>query len=295
MKEISKRRRKLRPMSYNISSDKLNHPLLKPLLSEIHQYFHNTGIRFYVIGATARDIIMGIHNESSGRLTHDLDIAIAINNWSEFETVEKGLLEIPSFKKDTKQKQRFIYKDTFELDIVPYGEITKENDKIFWPPDEQFAMTVLGFVEIESDLVSVNIDEEIEIQIANLSGIFILKLVAWSDRNHKGNKDADDIGFILTNYLEIYEERAASNYYSEIYEVETFTRLSSGAILLGIDCKKILFPFEKSKNKVIQILQNEIESQEKSRLINQIIETNRNISFDEVLTALSNIIIELKK
>ena len=44
-----------------------------------------------------------------------------------------------------------------------------------------------------------------------------------------------------------------------------------------------------------QILQNEIESQEKSRLINQIIETNRNISFDEVLTALTNIIIELKK
>ena len=94
----------------------------------------------------------------------------------------------------------------------------------------------------------------------------------------------NDIGFILTNYLEIYEERAAKKYYPEIYGVENFTRLSSGAILLGIDCKNILFPFEKSKNKVIQILQNEIESQEKSRLINQIIETNRNISFDEVLT-----------
>lgn len=282
-------------MSYNISSEKFSHPLLKPLLTEIHNYFQNTGLKFYVIGATARDILMGIHNEFSGRMTHDLDIAIAINKWSEYETVEKGLLEIGTFKKDTQQKQRFIYKDEFELDIVPYGEITKENDKIFWPPDEQFAMSVLGFAEIESDLISVNIDEEINIQIANLSGIFILKLVAWSDRNHKGNKDADDIGFILTNYLEIYEERAASNYYSEVYEVENFTRLSSGAILLGIDCRNILLPFNKSKSKLIEILHNEIASDVNSRLINQIIETNKNLSFDEVMKALININTELKK
>ena len=282
-------------MSYTISSDKFTHPLLKPLLTEIHNYFQNTGLKFYVIGATARDILMGIHNEFSGRMTHDLDIAIAINKWSEFETVEKGLLEIGTFKKDSKQKQRFIYKDVFELDIVPYGKITEENDKIFWPPDDQFAMTVLGFAEIESDLISVNIDEEINIQIANLSGIFILKLVAWSDRNQRGNKDADDIGFILTNYLEIYEERAAANYYNEIYDVENFTRLSSGAKLLGIDCKNLLIPFDTSRNKIIQILQNELDNQENSRLINQIIETNKSLSFDEAENALSNIINELKK
>lgn len=282
-------------MSYTISSDKFTHPLLKPLLTEIHNYFQNTGLKFYVIGATARDILMGIHNEFSGRMTHDLDIAIAINKWSEFETVEKGLLEIGTFKKDSKQKQRFIYKDVFELDIVPYGKITEENDKIFWPPDEQFAMTVLGFAEIESDLISVTIDEEISIQIANLSGIFILKLVAWSDRNQRGNKDADDIGFILTNYLEIYEERAAANYYNEIYDVENFTRLSSGAKLLGIDCKNLLIPFGTSRNKIIQILQNELDNQENSRLINQIIETNKSLSFEKVENALSNIINELKK
>lgn len=35
----------------------------------------------FVIDATARDIIMEIHNPGSCRLTYVLDIAIAVNNW----------------------------------------------------------------------------------------------------------------------------------------------------------------------------------------------------------------------
>ena len=68
-------------MSYNISSDKFTHPLLKPILTELSAYFNKVGISFFVVGATARDIIMELHNERSGRLTQDLDIAITVNDW----------------------------------------------------------------------------------------------------------------------------------------------------------------------------------------------------------------------
>ena len=150
-------------MTYNISSDRFHHPLLKSLLEFLFNLFKEAGIGFYVIGATAREIIMAVHGEQGGRATLDLD-------------------------------------------IVPYGEIKQSDDKIYWPPDESVAMSVLGFKEVQDATEIVQIDEEFE--VAYLSGIFLLKLFAWSDRNKLHNRDADDIAFIIENYLAINHERA---------------------------------------------------------------------------------------
>jgi predicted nucleotidyltransferase len=67
-------------MTYKISSDKFRHPLLKPILEKLTEYFDKEGIHFYVIGATARDILMEISGERAGRKTLDLDIAMAISD-----------------------------------------------------------------------------------------------------------------------------------------------------------------------------------------------------------------------
>lgn len=269
-------------MDYNISSEKLEHPLLKKLLDELIPLFKKLEIKFFVIGATARDIIMELHGEKSGRRTQDIDIAIAVDKWEEFETIEKEITQLPNFKKDPKQQQRFLYLEDFQLDIVPYGGITTADDKIFWPPDQSFAMTVLGFEEAEKDLVKVKIDDTLEIDIVSLVGIFILKLVAWKDRHHKGNKDADDMGFILSNYLNIHEERAATEYYDEVYEIENFTITKAGAALLGIDINILLSDNEVNKAKLKAIIETEINTAENSVLFNQIIETNH-IKFDDIL------------
>lgn len=281
-------------MSYKINSDKLAHPLLKPILQELDSYFNALKIQFFVIGATARDIVMEIHNEKSGRLTHDLDIAIAINNWDQYAEVEKGIFSLKDFEKDPKQKQRFIYKGNFQLDIVPFGDIMKENDKIFWPPDEQIAMSVLGFPEVRDELIQVQIDEEFEINIISLAGIFVLKIVAWRDRHTKGNKDADDIGFILINYLGIYEEKALEKY-DEIYETDDFSTITAGAKLLGDDLYDILKINNKTKDAITQILKDQYKKEEESKLINQILETNRTLRFEEVIKSLNTLITKLEK
>ncbi|MEK6493136.1 nucleotidyl transferase AbiEii/AbiGii toxin family protein [Myroides odoratimimus] len=268
-------------MDYNISSEKLEHPLLKKLLDELIPVFQKLEIKFFVIGATARDIIMELHGEKSGRRTQDIDIAIAVDKWEEFETIEKAIVQLPDFKKDPKQQQRFSYLNDFQLDIVPYGGITTAEDKIFWPPDQSFAMTVLGFEEAEKDLVRVKIDDSLEIDIVSLTGIFILKLVAWKDRHIQGNKDADDMGFILLNYLNINEERAAMEHYEEVYEIEDFSITKAGAVLLGMDMNKLLTDNETGKEKLKAIIKTEINVAENSILFNQIIETNH-IKFDDV-------------
>jgi len=255
---------------------------------ELTEYFKDSGITFFVIGATARDIIMELHDERSGRLTYDLDIAITINDWNQWNAVATGIVSLANFKKDATQQQRFIYKDTFVLDIVPFGEIMKQDNKIFWPPDENFAMSVLGFDAVEDASMKINVDEEIEIRIASLCGIFILKVSAWKDRHQRDNKDADDIGFILANYLEIHRE-ASLKYYDIIYP-ENHTVLAGGGSMLGIHVAELLSDYPYVKIAVIEILQSELDKNEESMLINQILETHRMVNYEQVYASLKNVV-----
>lgn len=273
-------------MIYNISSDKFTHPLLKPILTELSAYFNKVGISFFVVGATARDIIMELHNERSGRMTQDLDIAITVNDWEQWKKVEHEIVSLGNFSKDLKQKQRFLYKDIFQLDIVPFGEIMKQ-DKIFWPPDESFAMSVLGFNAAEDGSLKVSVDKELEIKVASLSGIFLLKIVAWKDRHLRSNKDADDIGFILNNYLEIHRE-SSLEHYEEVYP-EDHTLLTGGATLLGIHILEMLKDYPEVKKSILEILSSEMDQKEESMLINQILETHQMLYYEEVFKGLNNI------
>ena len=273
-------------MNYNISSSTFQHPLLKPILEKLTGYFSKKRIRFYVIGAMARDIIMSLHGEKARRATQDLDIAIAIPDWSKYKMVEEGILKIEGFEKDTSQKQRFMYEGIFIVDIVPFGDIMKEDDKIFWPPDETVAMTVLGFEEVQKATKKVNIDNDFTIEVASLDGVFVLKLVAWNDRNINSKKDADDMAFIIANYLSINEERAATDHYANIYMDDNFNTNTAGAKLLGIDVSNLLKGSPQTKEKLANILKTEIAKKEDSRLINQMLETHKGLKYEEVYNCL---------
>ncbi|ALU27437.1 nucleotidyl transferase AbiEii/AbiGii toxin family protein [Myroides odoratimimus] len=278
-------------MDYKIESKRINHPLIKPILEYLIPFFQKKEIKFYIIGATARDIILELHNEQSGRATRDLDIAIAIEDWDKYAEIENDLVQLPNFKKDTHQKQRFIYLDSYEIDLVPYGEIMQQDDKIYWPPDEETAMNVLGFKEAEKHLVNVSIDNQIEVSIVNLASIFLLKSVAWSDRNITSSKDADDIGFILTNYLSINQQRAIDEFYDDIYTIDPFDTIVAAGTLMGIDLNNMIKENSATQEFLSNVIDQEIKLGVESRLFNQIIETNKTISFDQIYQAF----IQIKK
>lgn len=282
-------------MSYNISSEDLNNPLLKELLKKLTDYFQSIGSEFYVIGATARDLVLsGIHRQPSTRRTADLDIAIAIKDWDKFEQISKELCEIESFTKGPHQSQRFIFQNVYDIDIVPFGEIAKANKNIYWPPEEEFAMSVVGFTEVANNTLDVAIDNEFTVKVASLPGIFILKLTAFNDRKNQTNKDADDLAFIIENYLEINIDRAAAENY-DIYEAENFNSFTAGATLLGRDIKSILGGNSETIQTFIQMLEDELKLEEESPLLNQIIETHKNIEYEIAVEALNNLLQELKQ
>ncbi len=281
-------------MSCNISGEDLNNPLLKELLRRLTDYFQSIGSDFYVIGATARDIILsGIHNQTPARRTVDLDIAIAIKDWDKFEQISKELCEIDGFSKNTKQTQRFLFQNVYVIDIVPFGEIAQADNNIYWPPEEEFAMSVVGFTEVAHNTLDVTIDNELTVKIASLPGIFILKLIAFNDRKNQTNKDADDLAFIIENYLDINIERAIAEHY-DIYEAENFNTFTAGATLLGRDIKTIIGENAETFQTFIQILENELKLEDESPMMNQIVETHKSIEYDTVVDVFNNLLQELK-
>ena len=265
-------------MYLKITSEKIANPLLVELLKKLTDSFNRMGREFYVIGATARDIIIRqLIGTTSGRRTKDLDIAIAIPDWSVFDEI-KEVLVADGFKKSTDMRQRFYYGE-YELDIVPYG-VAKDDDNIYWPPEEEIAMSVKGFDEVLSEAITVNIDGDFDIRIASLHGLFLLKFNAWLDRNIETSKDAEDMSFILSNYFMANLER---NVYMEVYDWENFDEYIVGGYWLARDLLLLL-----TKEQIVYYkgcIEKELEKNDGSRLLNQIIEHSYGLTYDTVRMA----------
>lgn len=266
-------------MDLTISSKKIGNPLLVELLRKLTASFNRMHREFYVIGATARDIILKqVVGSESKRRTMDLDIAIAIPNWETFDEVE-DMLVADGFEKSRDFKQRFYYRE-YELDIVPYGNVAKDNDIIYWPPEEDIAMSVKGFDEVLSNSITVSIDNEFSVKIASLHGLFVLKLDAWVDRNLVTSKDAEDMSFILQNYFMANMDRGI---HSEVYDWEDFQEYVVGAYWIAFDIANLLK--KEHLTYYIDIIKDELKKEEESRLINQIVENTRNVNYDNVRKA----------
>ena len=266
-------------MDLTISSKKIGNPLLVELLRKLTASFNRMHREFYVIGATARDIILKqVVGSESKRRTMDLDIAIAIPNWETFAEVQ-DVLVADGFEKSRDFKQRFYYRE-YELDIVPYGNVAKDNDIIYWPPEEDIAMSVKGFDEVLSNSITVSIDNEFSVKIASLHGLFVLKLDAWVDRNLVTSKDAEDMSFIISNY---FMANMGRKVHSEVYDWENFDEYIVGAYWIAFDIANLLK--KEHLTYYIDIIKDELKKEEESRLINQIVENTRSLNYDTIRRA----------
>lgn len=263
-------------MNLTISSEKIGNPLLIELLRKLTDSFGRMDREFYVIGATARDIIVQqLLDTASTRRTKDLDIAIAIPDWDAFEQITERLVA-DGFKKSNDMYQRFYY-GAYEVDIVPYGVVAKEDDNIYWPPEEVVAMSVKGFDEVLSEAITVSIDDEFKVKIASLHGLFLLKLNAWLDRNAKTSKDAEDMSFILSNYFMANLDREI---HQEVYDWENFDEYIIGGYWLAHDLVTLLNVNQLNYYK--EVIEGELAKQEESRLINQMIENSYSLKYETV-------------
>ena len=265
---------------------------MKDLLKNLSSFFGSINVDFYVIGATARDIILSnLHDLVPERKTDDLDIAIAISDWNQFRSIEENLPKIEGFEKSKELKQPFFYNGINVVDIFPFGDVAEDDGNNYWPPDETIAMSVWGFPEMADSTINVEIDGEVSIKIASLPGLFILKLVAWRDRHLVGSKDAYDMALLMKNYLDINIERAVEEHY-DLYETDEFDQVIAGAQLMARDVKLLMRNNEKTLEYLREILVKEIELAEGSQLINQLMESDASLQYEQVLACLESMFSE---
>ena len=132
------------------------------------------------------------------------------------------------------------------------------------------------------EAITVTIDNEFEVKVASLPGLFLLKLNAWISRNLTTNKDADDMWYIVDNYYLANESR---NTHPEVYDLEDFDFTTGGAYWMAHDIANLL-----SKEQIDfynNALKKELSLAENSRLVSQILDTNRSLKSNDVLKVLS--------
>jgi predicted nucleotidyltransferase len=122
--------------------------------------------------------------------------------------------------------------------------------------------------------------------------VFVLKLSAWKDRHLENNKDAYDMALLIGNYYEIHIERIAYEHF-DILEDDDFDDFIAGGKLMIRDVKEMLMDEKQALDYVKCIIAEEVEKEKESPLINQILETSKQLKYEQVLRLLQEMLKEL--
>lgn len=226
-------------------------------------------IRFFVVGATARDIILYYgFNVAIRRATQDIDLGVMVESWKKFGLLKESMLGSGLFVKDKKEPQRFYYKGGFPVDIVPFGQISEPNAIISWPESNGVEMNTLGFKESydNSVLIRLKTDPVFEIRFASLAGLATMKIISWKDNYPFRSKDAKDFEYIMRNYIDAGNyERVYDGEESDLLKVDDPDYEGISARLLGRDVATILTL--DSKEYILQIVNKETGEQDRYKFI----------------------------
>jgi predicted nucleotidyltransferase len=272
-------------MEYNISKEELGNDWLYSTLIALDKCMAAHGLHLYVVGARARDIAMKLmKGDEPKRRTEDLDVAIAIENWQTFDEICLTLQKNHFKRNGTTQK--FVYEGEsgdidFEVDIVPFGGIAVD-EKIGWPPEGNPVMSVKCFQDVMKEAVTVTVDNQLKVMIAPLCGQFLIKLDAWNDRHAATDKDAEDMLFILKNYLEIQMLSRKDCMPPEVvtFEDESTDTILWGAQWLAFDISKLLTT--EHLQFYADLVAEEMGKEEKSELIYHFMKYYGNKNMDDI-------------
>jgi predicted nucleotidyltransferase len=239
---------------------------------------------FFVVGATARDILLShCHEIKSYRATRDLDIGVEVAGWNEFRQLSQVLIATGCFK-PTREPYRFMF-GGFPVDIVPYGGISPDNQTIAWPPDQQVIMNIMGFQEAYDYGVTVRMSEAplLDVKVPTIPGMALMKIISWNDRYPERSKDAEDLLFLMEHYAEAGNEERLYEDEVELLQSEGFDQTLAGIRMLGRDIAYITTGATGEAIKVI--LDAETGDQQRYRLVQDMARGARiHNRFDGLLT-----------
>lgn len=258
-----------------------NHGEVYKILEEVFT-FHN--IKYYLIGANARDVQLYKAGLKPARNTADIDFAVMVPDFEKYDAIFDELCS-RGFKK-TNESYRLIYDkiDTI-LDLLPYGEIEQNYTVNFDARD--ISLSVLGFKEVGEQVEEITIKEAgISIPTSPVVGLIILKLISWNDKKDR-IKDLEDISLLLNSGWEFYEDEAYENHL-DLFD-DDFEMTTAAARIIGRKMKPILVSNTKLHQTIMNILKDAIQEKPKANMAEVTLALNMKKSLQEVQRILSEI------
>ncbi|MBK1987481.1 hypothetical protein A0J48_008015 [Sphaerospermopsis aphanizomenoides BCCUSP55] len=226
----------------------------KKFLTDFKSIIDSLEVPMLLIGAQARILIFDSQYKVQGRATKDWDVAVKLDNWDKYNLLITKMTtgNNPLFKK-TRVIHKFIHIETgLEVDVIPFGDISKPKQEINWPDGNQ--MSILGLEEAFANTEIIVIDN-VEIRVADIDAFIALKLLAWNNR--KENKDLQDIiAVLLKSPNQEDEERVYDEFIDEIIEGR-FEVDEAAIIFIGRNIKNKFKPETLNKiNEIITLILN---------------------------------------
>ena len=273
-------------MTYTLKREELGNDLLMSVLEALTNAYKEIGSEVYVVGAAARDLSLKLLRAGSApRRTMDLDVAVLLEKWNEYEHLTEILIKDGFIK--APEKQRFYYcrieNVGYEVDIVPFGDIAQE-EMVAWPPEGNPVMSVRCFADVMKNADKVVVEGRFAFRMASLSGQWLIKLDAWCDRHLMTRKDAADMQFILENaYIALALSSDAIPGTISL-DASTFDQTVAGAEWIASDLLNMLS--KDHKMYYANMLESEVFQREDSQLVNDLLDNAVIGTFDSICRAL---------
>ncbi len=255
----------------------------------LEKIFKITRVKCYLIGAAARNIHYIKAKESPPRATKDIDFAIMLDGYRQFEEIRDELIKM-NFSQDEEIPYRFInLEKKIILDIIPFGGYSSQD--YFTLYDENKKISIVGLREVASHSKKEVLEGGIEIPVAPLEGICLLKLIAWSERPEDREKDIGDIIDMLGRHFRLNREEIIKKH-SELFDKD-MTVEQIGARVLGRKLGALVMDNRDLHGQIFQLIMNESLNsgnwlERYATTFNTNIENARDI-FEELLTGLEEI------
>jgi len=235
-------------------------PIVLTILQAVKRATLESGIVTMVVGATARDILLThVFGLPVQRATVDIDFAIAVKDWKQFDQIKNTLTRMDGFYASKKLQSRLYYNEKLDnvearypVDLLPFGDIEQTNHNITWPPDMAVMMNVTGYTEVLAASEEVEVAPGQTVRVASLAGLIILKLFAWIDRGRENAKDAKDIYQIMLNYAQAGHIDRLYNEEMDLLDAVAHDPDLAGIRLLGRDVVQLSKP--ETATKLLSIL-----------------------------------------
>lgn len=252
-------------------------------ISEIKKIAEFLGIKFFIVGATARDFVLDcLYGVKAPRMTMDIDFGVEIKDWESYVKIETELLKTGRFKR-SKARQRFMFEDTI-IDIIPFGDISDNKNQISWPPEYSMMMSVSGFEEAYQHATPIILSRDpfLETKVPTLPGLSVLKILSWKHSYPERQKDAEDLLFIMNNYEHADIIDSLFDDKIELFESEAFDYKMASIRILGQDMSKICN--HNTLAEIKAILNEETSETSNCNLVAHMMGTNHD--FDDILDLL---------